>query len=193
MKNWTGNSKSAFTVIGAAGHSDVIRPKYDYYATEPKATELLLEVEQFKNVLEPSSGEGHISKILKVHGIKVISSDIIDRGYGSKMAFQKYKTWQGDIITNPPYKWALECVKHALKIIPEGNKVAMFLKLQFMESKKRKPFFIANPPYRIYVSSSRLHCALNGEFSKYHGNAIAYAWYVWIKGYKGDAVLKWIN
>jgi len=25
------------------------------------------------------------------------------------------------------------------------------------------------------------------------GGAIAYAWFVWEKGYKGDTVLKWFN
>ena len=34
----------------------------------------------------------------------------------------------GDIITNPPYKYALEFIEKALELIPEGNKVAMFFK-----------------------------------------------------------------
>ena len=25
------------------------------------------------------------------------------------------------------------------------------------------------------------------------GSAVAYAWYIWEKGYKGDTVLKWFN
>ena len=25
------------------------------------------------------------------------------------------------------------------------------------------------------------------------GTALAYAWYVWEKGFKGDSVVKWIN
>ena len=43
------------------------------------------------------------------------------------------------------------------------------------------------------VSSSRLNCAMNGEFEKYPSSAVAYAWFVWEKGYRGNPVIKWIN
>lgn len=33
----------------------------------------------------------------------------------------------------------------------------------------------------------------NGDFEKYKSSAIAYAWFVWVKGYQGDTVIKWIN
>lgn len=39
--------------------------------------------------------------------------------------------FDGDIVTNPPYKYALEFVRKSLDIVKHGNKVAMFLKLQF--------------------------------------------------------------
>lgn len=46
----------------------------------------------------------------------------------------------------------------------------------------------------MYVFSSRVNCAMNGDFKKYnHNSAVAYAWFVWEKGYKGDTILKWIN
>lgn len=51
MKDWTGNSKSIYTTMGASNHSDKERQSEDYYATEPKATQLLLEVEQFSPVI----------------------------------------------------------------------------------------------------------------------------------------------
>ena len=38
--------------------------------------------------------------------------------------------------------------------------------------------------------------AKGGDFEKYKngtGTAIAYAWFLWEKGYKGDTVLKWFN
>lgn len=72
----------------------------------------------------------------------------------------------------------------------------MFLKLTFLESKKRRELFDKYPPKTIYVSSSRLQCAKNGEFEKYKngvGTAIAYAWLVWEKGYKGEPVVRWFN
>ena len=70
----------------------------------------------------------------------------------------------------------------------------MFLKLQFLEGQKRKQLFLKNPPKTVYVSSSRLYCAKNGEFERYKDTkAIAYAWFVWVKGFMGDTVIKWIN
>lgn len=80
-----------------------------------------------------------------------------------------------------------------LDIIPTGNKVAMFLKVLFLEGKERKKFFEENPPRVIYVASGRLNCAKNGDFDKYTSSAVAYAWFVFEKGYKGDTIVKWIN
>lgn len=70
-----------------------------------------------------------MSKVLIYGGYEVVSRDLIDRGYGSVADFlSKDNTeWNGDIVTNPPYKYAQEFVEKALQIIPEGHKVAMFL------------------------------------------------------------------
>lgn len=195
-KDWVGNTNSTFKIIGASNHCDHERETNDYYATEPKAVELLCEIEKFKNnILEPSCGEGHISEVLKKEGYNVISRDLIDRGYGEVADFlsNDNKEWNGDIITNPPYKYAKEFVEKSLKIIPNGNKVAMFLKLTFLEGKGRRELFKNNPPKTVWVSSSRLKCAINGDFDSCGGSATAYAWFIWEKGYKGDTVIKWFN
>ena len=83
MVDWTGNTKSAFSCIGASNHSEGERQQDDFYATEPKAMELLLAEETFnKQIWEPACGEGHLSEVLKQHGYDVVSTDLIDRGYG---------------------------------------------------------------------------------------------------------------
>ena len=170
------------------------RERDDYYATEPKATELLLDLEKFdSNILEPCCGEGHMSEVLKQAGYNVTSSDLIDRGYGEVKSLFDYEHFNGDIITNPPYKLALDCVKKSLDIVDDGHKVAMFLKIQFLESKTRKEFFEQYPPKVVYVASGRLSCAKNGDFSRCAGNAMSYAWFIWEKGCKGDTILKWFN
>ena len=68
-----------------------------------------------------------------------------------------------------------------------------FLKLTFLESKSRKQLFEQYPPKTIWVSSSRIPCAKNGDFDKYPSSAVAYAWYIWEKGYVGQTVVKWFN
>lgn len=54
---------------------------------------------------------------------------------------------------------------------------------------------ITNPPRKIHVFSSRASVAKDGDFTAIpnNGNAIAYAWFVWEKGYKGETVVDWIN
>ena len=149
-KDWTGSTASVFKTIGASNHTDYERQKEDYYATEPKATEWLCKLEKFDGrILEPSCGEGHISEVLKKAGYDVVSRDLIDRGYGDVADFLSIDNteWEGDIVTNPPYKYAKEFVEKALQIIPTGNKVAMFLKLTFLEGKNRKELFKITPPF----------------------------------------------
>ena len=201
MKDWTGNTNSIYKTLGASNHTDKEREQHDYYATEPKAAELLLEVEDFpKNqvIWECACEEGHLAKVFENSGYMVVASDLVDRGFGTPgVDFLKCTpTYKANIVTNPPYKYAKEFVKHALDIIADGYKVAMFLKLQFLEGKARKELFNKYPPKCIYVSSSRLLCAKNGEFEKMKaggGSAVAYAWFVWEKGYTGETVVKWIN
>ena len=193
----TKNKTSVFTMHGASNHSAYEREEHDYYATDPKAIPLLLEQETFsKNVWECAVGGGHLAQELKKHGYDVFCSDIVDRGYHKTniIDFLEFDgLFKGDIITNPPYKHALEFVKKSLEVIPQDAKVAMFLKLTFLESKKRKEFFTKNPPKTVYVFSSRIDCSRNGDFEKFKSKAISYVWYVWEKGYLGDTIIKWIN
>lgn len=198
-KDWSGNQNSIFKTLGASNHTDKERQTEDYYATDPIAAKLLLEVETFdKNIWECACGEKHLSKIFEENGYNVRSSDIVDRCGNEVYNFlsNDNKSWNGDVITNPPYKYAVDFVYKAMNIINDGNKVAMFLKVQFLEGKSRKELFKKYPPKIVYVSSSRIMCAKNGDFKKMQeggGSAVAYAWYIWEKGYKGDTIIKWIN
>lgn len=199
MKDWTGNSKAIFTCNGASNHSEGERQTEDYYATEPKAVEWLMQLENLnKHIWECACGEGHLAKPLIRGGYDVLSTDLIDRGYGTGGVdfLKQTEVFDGDIITNPPYKYAKEFVEQALNLVNDGSKVCMFLKLTFLESKARKELFEKNPPKTVWVSSSRLQCAKNGDFDTYGkgvGTAVAYAWYVWEKGYAGPTEIRWFN
>ena len=151
-----------------------------------------------EKIWECSCGEGHLSKRLEELGYKVISSDLIDRGYGKGnidfLTVSKHNL-ELDIITNPPYKYALEFVKKGLDVISDGYKVFMFLKLQFLEGKKRRELFDTGCLKHVYVSSERILCAKNGDFEtmkKGGGSAVAYAWYEFEKGYNDSTILSWI-
>lgn len=192
------NTHNMFVTLGASNHASEERAHLDYYATDPRALELLLELEEFsENVWECACGEGHLSEVLRANGFNVLSTDLIDRGYGiGDVDFlESTETFDGDIITNPPYKYAKEFVEHAIETITDGHKVAMLLRIQFLEGKARRELFDKYPPARIYVATGRIKCAKNGDFDKYkkEGSAQAYAWFVWEKPYAGDAVVKWFN
>lgn len=160
MKDWNGNLKSTYTCIGASNHSDTVRETNDYYATDPNCVDDLLARESFStNVWECACGEGHISKKLEDAGYNVFSTDLIDRGYGiPDVDFLKQEgngDLDYDIITNPPYKYATEFINKALSIIGEGHRVAMLLKLTFLEGKNRyDTLFKTTPPITfMYIAS----------------------------------------
>lgn len=192
-KDWTGTKDSAFKMLGASNHCDEEREENDFYATDPKAIDKLLEFETFEpKIWKNACGQGHLSEKLKEHGYEVYSTDLIDRGYQDDLVdfLSVTEKFDGDIITNPPYKYCTEFILKALELTK--NKVAMFLKLQTLESQKRyDQIFNKYPPKSVYVFVNRIECGKNGKFTG--SSAVCYAWFVWEKEYKGDTILKWIK
>ena len=193
-KDWTGNHKSIYTTLGASSHSDYDRVKNDFYSTDPKAINHLLRFEKFdNNIWECACGNGNLSKRLERFGYNVTSTDLVYRGFGEgQIDFLKcYEKFDGDIITNPPYKYATEFVLKALEL--SKRKVAMFLKIQFLESQKRwLKLFKDFPPSTIYVFVKRISCYRNDDRS-IKGSAVCYAWFVWDKEYDGETRVRWID
>ena len=194
VKDWTGNKRSTFSTLGASNHSDHDRESNDYYATEPSAIDDLFNVEEFsQRIWEPACGEGHLAIRMKMLGKQVVSTDLINRGYGDTgFDFLSVKgVFSGDIITNPPYRFAAEFVEHAVKLT--RNKVAMFLKLTFLEGQGRQKLFAQYPPKNIWVYAFRKKCAMNGMFASTGSSASCYAWFVWEKGFLGKPTVGWLT
>ena len=190
IKDWNGNVKSVFICNGASNPLKE-RQIYDYYATEGKAIYKLCAVEKFTPIVwECACGGGHLVEALKENGYIVSASDIVDRGCPNTLILdflRESKNCDCDIITNPPYKYAKDFVEKSIEIVQNGRKVAMFLKLTFLESKSRKELFEKYPPKKIWVFSERIQCAKNGDFEGMKqggGSAVAYAWFIWEKGFK---------
>lgn len=202
-KDWIGNSRSVYSTLGASSHTEEDRETHDYYATDPKASELLLEIEDFseiRTIWDNSVGQGHLMKPFEERAFNIIGSDLIKReltqlGYNTTGTTEHYteidflKIKENSypfinrvdaIIMNPPYNQAQEFVEHSMELLPVGGKLFAFLKLQFLEGKKRKSLFTKYPPETVWVSTSRLLCAKNGEFTG-ESSAVCYCWYVWTK------------
>jgi hypothetical protein len=76
------------------------------------------------------------------------------------------------IFTNPPYSLAEEIITHALETWSKAT-VVMLLRLNFLGSQKRKPFWDKHPVSEIYVLSKR------PSFTGKGTDATEYAWFVW--------------
>ena len=180
---------AAMKITGFNHRND--REKDDFYATPATATQALLNVESFNGaVFEPCCGQGHISEVLLKNGYQVESSDLVDRGYGTpRIDFLMETKQRENIITNPPYgKLAVQFAAHANEIAK--NKVALLLKLQFLEGVERRAFFARTPPARVHVFSHRQSLMKNGE--TFAGGMMALAWFVWEKDFSGSPQLGWL-
>jgi len=175
--------------------SDEDREQNDFYATDPEATSMFLKREKFySHVLEPCCGKGHISRELEKVGYDVTSTDLYDYKFGiSNVDFLDENNsiinklrGRVDIVTNPPYKYAIPCVIRAIEIC--RNKVAMLFPLSYL------PRFYFCKPAKLYVYPRRITIAKGGDFEKYDKvNMVEYGWFVWYKGYDGDTSISYID
>lgn len=170
------------------------REKDDFYPTPPEATEALLSVEKFVgDILEPACGDGAISRVLEASGYSVRSSDLIDRGYGETgldFIGVGYPYRASNVVTNPPFKLALQFVWRALDVC--DRKVAMLLKVAFLEGVERGAMFRQTPLARVWVFSKRVtfRNTMRGEVQG--SGMMAFAWFVWEHGYSGKPELGWL-
>lgn len=176
-KDWNGGFNSVFKCLGASSHTEKEREPNDYYATSPEAIDLLFESNNFvrpRFVWECACGEGHLAKRLADYGCNVYSSDLVDRGFGTggvdflKQVDMPFHNVERCIVTNPPYKYAMEFILHALALLENGERAVFFLKTSALEGKKRyerlfKPF----PPKMIYQFKGRVICAKKWRFRKH--------------------------
>jgi len=170
------------------------RAKNDVYPTPKCAIDSLLNNESFEgNIWECASGEGHISKILIERGFKVLSTELReDRTvFGEKgIDFFKEDRKVDNIITNPPFCLAEDFVIHAIKCT--NKKVAMLLRVGWLESKSRYKIFKSTPISKIYIFSNRLPFYRNGVWYP-SGASFNHAWYIWDKDYKeGLPKIDWL-
>ncbi len=176
-----------------AGSSDLARSKNDFYPTPECATLALLSAEDFSKgpIWEPACGDGAISKVLEARGLPVTSTDLNDFGYGKSGVnfLAERDRWFSYVITNPPYSLAQEFIAHALTC--SHSKVAMLLKLNFLEGQKRSAWLKTTPLAMVYVFSKRLSFNRADENGGGSG-VLAYAWFVWKIGYAGRPMIGWI-
>lgn len=186
-------------LIGNKKNKASERQVNDYYATSPEAFDILNNnIEINKNIWECATGENYLANRMIDLGYNVKKSDIHDYGDNEIIDFLNYYPeidghFEGDIITNPPYKHAKDFAIKGLECLQPKNKLMLFLKIQFLESKSRYNFLKENPPKYILACSNRVVTAKDGDFSKIKSTALFLAWFIWEKGYRGETTLKVVN
>lgn len=156
------SNKNVYTTLGASNHCKEERQAYDLYCTHPDAVKELLKLESFSHdIWEPCDGLGHISDVLIANGHNVRRSDLLTRGRDiEQMNFlTQNEQWDGDIITNPPYSCATAMVRKAIETVAEGCKVAMWLRILYLESMERKILFQDTPPVASGFHQDASHAA----------------------------------
>lgn len=74
-------SKKVFTTLGSSNHVPEEREAFDYYATDPRAVEMLLELEQFSSVIwEPARAEALVQEINRCNA-DLEKCHPLDRGF----------------------------------------------------------------------------------------------------------------
>ena len=174
------------------------RQENDYYATDPIAIDFLIKNYNVfsNNIWEPACGEKYLSKRLEEKKYNVKSTDLI--AYNNSITtldFLKFEPlidglFEGDIITNPPFKHINEFLEKSMESIKDNFHVAFFMKIQILESKKRKNLFEKYPPKMILVPSKRIIVAKNGDFTNTKGSAMCLCWFIFQKGFSGITQLK---
>lgn len=178
---------------GSAKHSLIERGN-DLYETPEVATRALLAAEKLPPVIwEPACGYGAISSVLVSAGHQVYSTDLVNYGYGAVRDFLK----DGDyvscdaIVTNPPFKDAMEFVKRAMDRAPL---VIMLLRLAFIESERRRPILDNGRLARVHVFRNRLPMMhRDGWQGNKVSNPTAFAWFVWDRNHEGPTTLNRIS
>ena len=106
------------------------------------------------SIWEPANGRGAISDVLRAAGFHVIATDPADygvqdaRGGVDFLAQTAAPDGVTTILTNPPFMYANEFVRHALTLVP---RVAFLLRLAFLEGVGRSDIIEGGQLARVYV------------------------------------------
>lgn len=170
------------------------RRKSDFYETPYSMTRHILNrlpIDKNETVLEPSCGNGAISKVLKEFGIKKVIENDISRGQD----FLEYDGQKVDwIVTNPPFSLTQEFIKKGKEI---SDNILLLLPLSYLHGKQRYDEIYTDEDYKlkgVYIFTR--YPLLGDELrpdGKYKTGMMVYAWFHFKRGYGGESTIQWID
>jgi methylase of polypeptide subunit release factors len=173
----------------------------DCYPTSPGAARALLQAEQLPRLIwDPCCGTGTIVTELRSAGYEVVASDIANYGFAATapgylnvdfLLERQAPAGCEAVVANPPYRLAPQFVRHALKLVPF---TAMLLRLAFLESASRTDILEHSGLARVLVFRKRLPMMHRHNWDgPIASNSIAFAWFVWRRGWNGNPEIKRID
>ncbi|MHA6731770.1 hypothetical protein [Devosia sp. A369] len=171
----------------------------DFYPTPPEPIRALLHAEidrlrDFDTVWDASAGDGALVREMEAVGIKVIASDLIDRGCGAEIKdFYDFDVAPAKAtVQNPPFG---ECgwgngkarwLKHALDNL-DMDYMALLMNWGWPGAGGLAPFYAAHPPARVYLMRWKI------DFTGQGAPPMLNAWFVWDKQHQGETVLRMLD
>ena len=154
------------------GHKD------DYYVTPPwcvrewcrawdnQTHELQrLQLKENAIILDPCAGGDNVNPmtypmVLQEWGINALSMDIRPDSPAQFPGTDFLAADFGDlrvdmVVTNPPYNLAIEVIEKAMQVVKPMGWIIMLLRINFLGSQKRGPWFAEHMPHSIYTHSRR--------------------------------------
>lgn len=200
----TTSAKSLFRALKRQDKPQEARRADDFYPTgQPEAIRALLardgeRILQCETVWEPAVGAGDLCVPMYEHGLEVIGSDIVDRGWPDlwlKSFYDFDRSLAPAIITNPPYseinardghgRW----LKHTLTL-PDWDYCALLLSWDWPAARANGlgALLDSNPFSYCYLMRWKLD--FTGEGSPPQRNA----WFVWDKTWPhAEPAFRWLD
>lgn len=177
------NTSSAVMQQRAEPHDSL-----DFFPTPPWATRALCEVLgeasdlRAKTCWEPACGQGHMARPLAEYFETVFASDVHPYGTGQRLDFLfPFEGPRFDwIITNPPFRLAMEFAHAALDRAREG--VALLVRSAFLEGGDRYRSLFSKRPPRLVLQYAERVPMQKGRCDGTETTATSYCWLVWAAG-----------
>jgi hypothetical protein len=178
------------------------RDPLDWYVEPPECSAALFQLEEFRGgVWDPACGLGRIVDQALLAGFSAIGTDIVSRSAAcvAEVDFlnRNFTPEFSNIVMNPPFGRAEEFVREAIRITPDGGKVAAILPLVWVSGFSSKRDWLPHSPlHTLYPISPRPSMPPGKviEAGIKPGNGTKdFAWLVWQVGYSGNASVRFMN
>ena len=187
----------------------------DCYGTPPFATRAALMAEpELANaviIVDPVSGRGYMAKEIEQFPRDaslppriVIASDlrrgkhIYGQGGLDFLERNKRNSYRRSSVDatcgNPPFNLTCEIVERGIEITKPGGIVAMFQRTQLLESDGRyERLFKVGDLARVHPFVKRVNTYPEGQVDHRESGKMAFAWFVWIVGFRGVPEIHFIE